>query len=223
MKRFLLFILGMVMVGLLMAQELNLAVSYKYLWANQWDKAIQTYNFSRPFLEKKQPLLAHGINTAASYLFKSTKKIKHGMQLSHAYFRSVAENENFHNQFNAHLLNLGYLLRYQHPERFKKMYADVIISATASALFRKVNGVFVENDGNKVRAYGIGGAVMLKFGYQVKLTNNINLSPMVAVGYTPYLYSPNAEVVINQTKGLATKNFTGIVTGQVGVAMHIHH
>ena len=33
-----------------MAQEFKIDVSYNYLYSNQWDKAIQTYNFSRPFV-----------------------------------------------------------------------------------------------------------------------------------------------------------------------------
>lgn len=223
MKRFLLFILGMVIIRLLMAQEFNLAVSYKYLWANQWDKAIQTYNFSRPFLEKKQPLLVSGVNASVTYLFKSSKKFKHGIALSHAYFRSLAENENLNNQLNLHLLNLGYVLHYQHPEKFKRIYLDLLFSATSSGLFRKVNGNFLEDEGNRLRAYGIGGDITLKIGHDIKLKSKTTLSPFIAIGYTPYFYSPNTEAVINQTKGLATKNFTGIVTGQVGVAIHIHH
>ena len=39
------------------AQEFRTDVSYKYMFSNKWDKAIQTYNFSRPFIETKQPLL----------------------------------------------------------------------------------------------------------------------------------------------------------------------
>ena len=37
-----------------MAQEFKNDVSYKYMFSNKWDKAIQTYNFSRPFIETKQ-------------------------------------------------------------------------------------------------------------------------------------------------------------------------
>ena len=41
------------------AQEFKIDASYNYMFANQWDKAIQTYNFSRPFNYEKQPLLMH--------------------------------------------------------------------------------------------------------------------------------------------------------------------
>ena len=42
-------------------QEVKVDVGYKYLYSNQWDKAIQTYNFSRPDLIEKQPLLMNGL------------------------------------------------------------------------------------------------------------------------------------------------------------------
>ena len=37
------------------SQQIEVDLSYKYIFANNWDKAIQTYNFSRPFLTEKQP------------------------------------------------------------------------------------------------------------------------------------------------------------------------
>ena len=91
----------------LTAQELKLDLSYKYIYSKQWDRAIQTYNFSRPFLTKKQPLLMNGLNTSLSYVFKNEKHFKHGINLSYSYFRSSAENENFNNSLNLHFINLG--------------------------------------------------------------------------------------------------------------------
>ena len=57
------------------AQEFKADVSYKYMYSNQWDKTIQTYNFSRPFLKENQPLLMNGLNTSVSYIFKNEKRI----------------------------------------------------------------------------------------------------------------------------------------------------
>ena len=81
----------------IIAQEFRTDISYKYIFANKWDKAIQTYNFSRPFLEKKQPLLMHGLNASVSYIFKSSIRLKHGINISYTYFKSTAENENLKN------------------------------------------------------------------------------------------------------------------------------
>ena len=93
------------------SQEIEVDLSYKYIFANNWDKAIRTYNFSRPFLTEKQPVFMHGINASASYIFKSENKFKQGINTSYSHFTSYAENVNFVNQYNLHFFNLGYMLR----------------------------------------------------------------------------------------------------------------
>jgi hypothetical protein len=203
------------------AQELKLDLSYKYIYSNQWDKIIQTYNFSRPFLTEKQPLLMSGLNTSLSYIFKNEKHFNHGINLSYAYFRSSAENGNFNNSLNLHFINLGYLLHYENADKWKGVYSDLIVSGTSSGLFRNLNGEPFEYDETKSKAFGIGGDINLKCGYYLKLKNNSYLSPFLSIGYTPYLYSPNTEAVINQTKGLTSKNWTGILTTQIGLTFHI--
>jgi hypothetical protein len=52
------------------AQGFILDASYQYLKWGQLDNAVKTYNFSRPFLAQKQPLLINGLNTSISYVFK---------------------------------------------------------------------------------------------------------------------------------------------------------
>ena len=61
------------------SQEIEVDLSYKYMFANNWDKAIQTYNFSRPFLTEKQPLFIHGINGSVSYIFAETFEWEQGL------------------------------------------------------------------------------------------------------------------------------------------------
>ena len=205
------------------AQEFRTDISYKYIFANKWDKAIQTYNFSRPFLEEKQALLMHGLNASVSYIFKSSSSFKHGINISYSYFKSSAENENLNNILNLHFLNLGYIIHYENNEKTKGLYTDLIISAVSSGLFRNVNDEPFEYDGTRTKAFGIGGDMSVRAGYYLNLKNKINLSPFVLVGYTPYFYSPNSEAVINQTKGLVSNNWTGIFTTQVGLTFHIRH
>lgn len=200
------------------SQEWKVDFSYKYLYSNQWDKAIQTYNFSRPFLKEKQPLLMNGLNTSSSYIFKNEKHIKHGLNLSYSYFGSLAENENLTNKLNLHFVNVGYMLHYENPEKFKGMYADLIISASSIVLYRKINGAPFIYDEKKSKALGIGGDLQFKLGYCFNLKNKSYLSPFIAVGYTPYFYSPNTESVINQTKTLTSKSWASILSSQVGIA-----
>lgn len=73
----------------------------------------------------------------------------------------------------------------------------------------------------KARAFGIGGDISLKLGYKIKFNTQSIFSPFISLGYTPYLYSPNSETLINQTKGLASKNWTNILSTQIGLSFHI--
>ena len=221
MKSIVLSIIVLLHIGFARAQEIKMDASYEYLYSRQWDKAIQTYNVSRPFLKEKQPLLMNGLNTSISYVFENEKHVKHGINVSYAYFQSSAENENFNNMLKLHFINLGYILHYENAEKSKGLYADLIISTTSTGLFRHINGNPFEYDETTSRAFGIGGDICLKAGYYLTLKNNFYLSPFISIAYTPYLYSPNSEAVINQTKELTSKNWTGILTTQIGLTFHL--
>ena len=205
----------------IMAQEFRTDISYKYMFANKLDKAIQTYNVSRPFFEEKQPLLMHGLNASVSYIFISSNRLQHGINLSYSYFKSSAENDNFNSILNLHFLNLGYIIHYQKNKKTKGLYTDLIISAVSSGLYSNVNDEPFEYDDTRSKAFGIGGDLSIRAGYYLNLKNKVYLSPFVLISYTPFIYSPNSEAVINQTKGLVSNNLTGIFTTQVGLSFHI--
>jgi hypothetical protein len=203
------------------AQEFKLDASYAYLYSSQLDKSIQTYNFTRPELTEIQPLLTNGINASVSYIFRNDKPLKHGINISSAYFQSWAENKNFSNQLNLHVANLGYLLHYENPEMCKGFYSDLIVSATSSLLYRFLNEELFVYDETLSKSFGIGGAVQLKLGYSFQWKNKCYLSPFLSVACSPYLFSPNNEAVINQTKGLVCRNWTEISTTQIGLTVHL--
>jgi hypothetical protein len=203
------------------AQEIEAELSYKYMLASNWDKAIQSYNFSRPFLTEKQPLLMHGMNASVSYIFKSANKFKQGINASYSHFSSYAENVNFVNQYNLHFLNVGYIFRYESTEKLKGLTTDFILSASSSALFRNVNDQPFIYDEVRSKAFGIGGDLSVRTSYSFNIKNKFHLSPFVQVGYTPYLFSPNTEAVINQTRGLVAPNFTDVFSTQVGLKVRL--
>lgn len=206
--------------GVINAQEIKADLSYKYIYANEWDKAIQTYNFSRPFIVEKQPLLIHGMNTSVTYFFESSKKITQGINISYSFFRSYAGNENLQNELNLHFLNLGYVIHYENMSKWKSFYSELIIGATSTGLFRSINGEAFEYDEKQSKAFGIGGEISLKNGYDFIIKDKMYLSPFIQLGYTPFIYSPNTEAVINQTKGLTSKSWTSILTANIGLSFH---
>jgi hypothetical protein len=221
MKVIIVFIVLIIVHFNTIAQEVKIDASYNYLFANQWDKAIQTYNFSRPFNYEKQPLLIHGFATSGTYISKSPKRLKQGINLSYSYFSSSSENENLDVKLHLNFLKLAYLIHYEYKEKLKNLYTDFIFSATTSALVRNVNGKPFTYDEEKSKAFGIGGDISVKMGYFMKFKNKVGISPFLLIACTPYFYSPNTEAVINQTKGLASKPSTAILSAQIGVAFHL--
>ena len=209
-------------IGLnLNAQQLTTGLSYNYIYSKQLDKAIQTYNFSQPFLTKKQPLFINGLNASLAYVFSNEKQFKHGIHLSYSNFRSLASNENFNNLLNLHFINLDYLFHYENEEKFKKLYAELSAGFTGSGLYRKINGDAFEYDDKKSKSLGVGAAISLKIGYYLIQKSKSSLSSFVCLGYTPYLFAPKNEEVLNATKELTGKNWTGILNIQIGLKYHL--
>lgn len=199
------------------AQEFKFDVSYQYLYAKQWDKVIQGYNFSRPSIANQQSLLNHGFNTSLSYIFTSQKNLKHGINLGYAYFGSSADNRNFQNKLNLHFINLAYLMHLENEAKMKGLYFDLIFGVKASGLFRNLNGEDFLYDDIWSKAFGIGADLGLKMGYKIQLKSGHALAPFVAFTFSPAFYAPNTEVVINQTRTLLSKNYTGVLNSQLGV------
>lgn len=199
------------------AQTFRADISYQYMTAPTWDAAVQTYNFSRPFLTEQQPLFASGVGAALGYGFASSRPWQHGIQLGYAYFRSASENVDFENVLNLHFLQLGYLLRYQ---KSGGPYAEMMVSARGSLLVRHINGEPLEADEEARPALGVGAEMTLRVGYPIALGDGKYLSPFVALGYSPYLYGPDVEPAINQTKRLVGGDWTRLLVAQVGLAYH---
>lgn len=204
------------------AQSISADLSYTYLYSGQFDKAIQTYNFSRPHLSEKQPLLMHGANAFLSYLFQSDRTVKQGIGISYSRISSTAENDNWKNTLNLHLLDLSFLFHYEHSGKISGLYSQLLISAKAGTLNRRINGEPLVVDEENLKARSIGGSVNLFSGYNLKTKGRTLLSPFIAVGYCPFLFAPNAEGVINQTLELSGKSWTTLLTAQVGFGIRFN-
>jgi hypothetical protein len=198
------------------AQKLSLDVSYKYMYAKQWDRSIQLYNFSRPWLIEKQPLLMHGVNAGFSYDVSSKKEFNRGLSVDFSFFRSVAENKNMANAINLYISNVGYFARKDFSILHSNCYTEIRLALTVSGLFRRVNQEPILVDDTQTRAFGIGSDIQVKFGYDLPCLAGIKGSLFLAVSYAPYVYSPYSESVLNQTMGITNHYGTGIVGAQIG-------
>ena len=198
------------------AQKLSLDVSYKYMYAKQWDRSIQLYNFSRPWLIEKQPLLMHGVNAGFSYDVSSKKEFNRGLSVDFSFFRSVAENKNMANAINLYISNVGYFARKDFRILHSNCYTEIRLALTVSGIFRRINQEPMLVDETQTRAFGIGSDIQVKFGYELPCLAGIKGSLFLAVSYAPYVYSPYSESVLNQTMGITNHYGTGIVGAQIG-------
>ena len=195
----------------------NFSVGYNYMVAGGWDRAIQTYNFARPELTDKQPLLIHGVQLSYNYLFRSEKPMQHGFLFSYRYFRSAAQNENFNAAINVHLVNIGYLYHGKNLTKASPFFVDVSVSVLLGGIFRNVNGDPLRDDESRIWAPGIGGELRPRIGYDLLVKEKWTFSPYLQTTYCPFYYSPRAEAMLNQTIGLTGPKYTGILSLEVGI------
>ncbi len=220
MRKIVLIILLITTSKFSFTQEMGGDFSYHYMYAPEWDKAIQTYNFSRPAASELQPLLAQGLTLGFSYFNKQTDRLATGFLLSYSNFNSYAKNDLYSNALHLHQVKLGYALRFSAPDSDRGFYMQAQASAVLGALLRAVNDEPLLVDESRVIGWGIGGELGARGGFSIILSDKFALSPFVQLNYVPYYFSPQTEAVINQTKSLVGPNWTTIFSAQVGVAFH---
>lgn len=197
-------------------QTLRAEASYQYVYTKQWDRIIQAYNESRPFLDEKQPLIQHGVNAGAGYVFRSSGVWKHGMHSSYAFFGSSAENPDFNNRIQLHVATLNYLICRDSLSSSNRLYVNGSVGVLGVGAYRRLNGEPLMIDDKRSKAWGIGGNLELTSGYRFALGKGMTASPFVALVCSPYLYFPGLEKVINQTQGLVSKEQSVLLSCKLG-------
>jgi hypothetical protein len=166
-KKLFLIMLIFGIIGPLKSQLLQFEIANNYLHANEWNKAIQTYNFSRPFLSEPQPLFRLGLNFSATYLFTNEKKLNHGIGLGYSYYNSYALNDSFSNSLLLNFLSINYVLQWKAKQTEGGLYSEMNLSIKSSGLFRRVNDEAFLVDESVSKAFGLGGDLGLKVGYML--------------------------------------------------------
>jgi len=184
------------------SQELRIGVGYSNLYSKQYDRLIQTYNVSRPFLQEKQPLLNTGIHSSLSYLFKSEKNLRSGIAIDYSLVNSKAENQNLDLTLSFNMFELGYLLQYNNEDKFGHFYSEFGIGAVLGILNKKQDNEAYLIDDKVIRSLQIGAAVSLNIGYVFELKDKLKVSPFIGFQYAPYFSEGQSERVINQTINL---------------------
>jgi hypothetical protein len=200
------------------AQRLYIGGGYTWLYAPQWDKAIQTFNFSRPFAGQ-QRLLKDGVQIQGTYLVGAGKRARQGVSLSYSYVGSSA-GYGLTNNLRLHLVKPGYLWHFHGSGWLQNMWVNIAASAVVGILNRSVQGATYIYPDAQTTAWTIGGSADVTCAYKLPMhPAGMQIYPYVQAGYAPYVYAPNAEPLLNQTKQLTSKNHTGIFTATFGVVL----
>jgi hypothetical protein len=202
----------------LVAQGYTASISYGYLHAPEWNKAIQTYNFTRPFLANPQPLISQGLQATIESPLPSNGNSNHSLMLDLAWYRSSAENVNFEATLQQYLLQVGYM-RQLLSSQSDQLTIKAGISVVGGALFRRINGEPLVYDEANAKALGIGGGIRLNVNYYFIDNGKIRCGPFLGAQYIPYFYAPNTEAILNQTTGLTGKEWTSIFGARVGMVV----
>jgi len=214
------FIFLLVSSNISISQSLSIGLGYQFQYAPEWNTAIQTYNFTRPWLQKKQPLLENGMIVNVDYLFDSEKILKHGISGVYSYYRSYSVNPDFISAINQHGINIAYIMRLDGPT-MKSFFVDFKFSYAMTFLDRSVNKEAVTVDGKKLVAVGFGGNFDFKFGYKLPLTSSSSFAPFLGVGIGG-MYNYKAESVLNQTTGITSSPTTLIFVASVGIQIKLN-
>lgn len=196
------------------AQELSASIAYTGFHSPGLSNILQAYNFSRPFLVNKQPLLRHGASASCSILSKSTDSFKQGIQISYAFFSSVSQNQALTNRLNLHLYEFNYLIYRLNPLGFSKLFAQAGAGITASALFRRVNNhpFFVDN--KRTGSAGLGLNLSATIGYLGPKQHAARGVPFCTIRYVPLLFAPHNESIINGTRTMiGSGRFSALTLG----------
>ncbi|NOQ75027.1 MAG: hypothetical protein GQ574_23645 [Crocinitomix sp.] len=213
-----LFILFMLAFGTAKSQTVRIDLGYSHLYSLQLDRAIQTYNFSRPNLTEKQPFIQHGFISAVTVYFKRNENLKSGFSAKHTYFSSSVSNPNAAIKFNYHMFDLGYALNYRKPS--SKLFGEVGVYAVVGSLTKQLNGEPFTSDGSPVHSWQFGGLINLNLGYLMTISERLKLAPFISANFSPYLSKGESESVINQTSGLVYESYTTFFRFEAGLSIH---
>jgi hypothetical protein len=203
------------------AQEHSFHLGYRYLFAPQWDRMVQTYNFSRPFLDAHQGLLQHGIGGGYARTFTGESRIRYGVTIGYDRFISQADATGLESRIRLHQLRIAYTARILPKDLESPWLLEAGVGLVGSHLSRLVNNAPIEDEDLKPRSMGIGADLNVLVGRGLPWGDQRWVVPYIAVHMAPYVFQPTAEVVLNQTRGLVAGNGTFMLMASAGLRLRI--
>ena len=219
MKRIALCIAFCIVCASAEAQEHHFDLGYRYLYAPAWDRMVQTYTFSRPFLDDTQPLLQHGFGAGYARTFSSERRIRSGVAMGYDRFISQAEATGLESRIRLHQLRISYTVRFLQKKLESPWQLEAGVGMIGHHLSRLVNDAPIADEEQRPRSLSVGADVNVLVGRRFTWGAERWIVPYVALNVAPYVYQPTAEVVLNQTRGLVAGNGTFLLLVQAGMRL----
>lgn len=220
-KTLLLFILSIFIGTTISAQRhINIYAGYSFINPQNWNRTIEAYNFSRPWLSNPIPQ----IRTAKTWGFGTSGVIGKGFflspEFSYSRYTSSSENPPVSVAIDIKWFR-GSMYLDMYPREFKldtvafTIRPFIRIGGGASSLLPQVitNNVFVNVDYETYKPIVWSYQLSAGLGCRIALTKRIDLSPVILYNYMPnvnledFSYALHGTQVPNLKDDESLKNF----------------
>jgi hypothetical protein len=209
--------------GSLKAQVKTVELRYQNLTAFEWNKAVRTYNFSRPFLENKQPLIQQGFGIGYSKLKSKKENRLSGFEFSLSGYRSAVKNENYEVALNALTLGMGYEFRFDELFEKSEMNFLLVPKMQAIGLGRWQDGdlVALEFEESTTRLLTVGACLGLGTAVQIpvgKKSSEKLTYLKLGLEYYPFWWTYQSQVLLNQSVAGPAIDFGSALLFHIGIS-----
>ncbi len=242
MKKFTLLLcllLGCQFTALRAQPEIGIGAGYSWLEAEEWDNILQTYNFSRPWLEEEQTLPGGGLQVAGQVLLPADHGIKIGALVSYATHSSearlfaVAPGTR---SIDFTVLSASLLLEF-HPF----IMADSAAAAGAEVgdwyydFFLELGGGFAsvqfdaelqtgdpQPDQTSLSSSGSGFDLLIGGGYAFHLATGFDLRPYFRLHWMPGIAIEGLALDIHNSNEVGLQNESTVLQVDSGLQLRYH-
>ncbi|MCS6981387.1 MAG: hypothetical protein NZM65_04240 [Flavobacteriales bacterium] len=208
-------------VPLLMGQGFHIQTGYSYLWCRSWDRVLNYYYFTRPYLNGSPRYLESGFTVSTGYAFSSFRAPIHGVVAGYSNAWAVYREDNYRLRFWWHTVMAGYRARLRRMSRAEGFYGELGIHFAGAWLERKSYWKDNNTLHHRYVAFGWGGGFSGEAGYMLPYEEWVARPGFFVKVASNFIHMPGAEVALNQTQGLYLRNWHTVVMLQGGISLLI--
>jgi hypothetical protein len=188
------------------AQGKGFGFEYHNLHAFAWNESVRTYNFARPFLDNKQPLLQHGVGF--KYYTSSAKEgaAQKGFNIGLSWYQSKVENENYSVALHAGTFSVGYRLLVRELFESSGLLLSVSpeIQGTFIGRWQDEELLWLEMDDEETRLIklGVGAGINSALHYPIIKSEKSGVFLKLSLLYNPLWWTPGSSSVITQSNAV---------------------